>query len=366
MSEEERKYWIAFSAFPGIGPVRFTLLTRYFGSAKNAWNASQRELEQVGLGEALAKKLVDFRRTFSPDEYIAEIHRKKISVILSADSEYPALLTQIPDAPFVLYVRGEIPGDPCVAVVGTRRITGYGREVTRRITQGLVEAGVVVVSGLAYGVDTVAHETAVAQGGKTIAVLGCGVDMIYPKSNTALYWRIIEGNSGAVISEFPPGMYTDKGLFPARNRIISGLSLGMVLTEGASDSGALITARYAAQQGRDVFAVPGPITSDMSAAPMILLKQGAKLVTSAQDVLEELNVPNQLINKSTNHLISNKKTFASEEEKKIFELLSVESLHFDTLVQQSGVPAAKLGGILTMMEMQGIIRTVENGNYAIT
>ncbi len=365
MTEEEKKYWIAFSAFPGIGPLRFSLLLKYFGSARSAWLASPNEWREVGLGEKLVGRLVDFRRTFSVDVCLDALGKKSIQAIVSTDPAYPSLLAQISDAPFVLYVRGEIPQGHSVAVVGTRRITAYGKEVTRRITQGLVEAGVVVVSGLAYGVDTAAHETVVSMGGKTIAVLGCGVDVIYPRVNTDLYWRIINDN-GAVVSEFFPGTITEKGLFPSRNRIISGLSLGMVLTEGTSDSGALITAKYAAQQGRDVFAVPGPITSDMSAAPMILLKQGAKLITCAQDVLEELNITNQPINKSSNHLISNTKTFGTDEEKMIFELLSIESLHFDVLVQKSGVSAATLGGILTMMEMQGTIKIVENGNYAIT
>ncbi|MCJ7740451.1 DNA-protecting protein DprA, partial [Candidatus Microgenomates bacterium] len=200
-------------------------------------------------------------------------------------------------------------------------------------------------------------------GGKTIAVLGCGVDIIHPASNTTLYWKIVK-KYGLVISEYPPGRYAEKGLFPARNRIISGLSLGVVVTEGAKDSGALITARNAAEQGREVFAVPGPITSEMSRAGNMLLKNGAKLVTEAQDVLEELGIKNLTMKQFNNETMREKKY--TREEKVIIDLLMKENLHFDEIVIKSKIPSGKLGGILTVMEMKKLISLYGNGIYGLT
>ncbi len=368
MDSSELKFWLGFSSFPGIGPLRFKLLLNYFGSAEKAWNAQVKTLLEIGLGDKLTVKFDHFRKTFPLDDYIKDIAKKEIKVLTIKDKTYPKLLSQISDAPFLIYVRGDLSVlnevRPRIGVVGTRKITRYGVEVTRKITQGLVDVGVTIVSGMAYGVDAVAHNTAVENGGKTIAVLGCGVDIIHPRINTTLYWQIVK-KFGAVISEFPMGMYADKGMFPARNRIISGLSLGIVVTEGAADSGALITARYAAEQGREIFAVPGPITSDLSAGPTILLKQGAKLVTEAADILDELNInPKSEIrnpNKTQNPNFQN----LAKEEKIIIELLQNESLHFDEIVKKSGIKASDLGSLLTMMEMKKYINN-SNGEYNIT
>lgn len=208
------------------------------------------------------------------------------------DPRYPTLLKEIPDPPPVLYVEAHTPFDDlplarAIAVVGTRRVTPYGEAVTRSIVRGLVEAGLAIVSGMALGVDSIAHQTALACGGTTIAVLGCGTDIIYPPRNAELY-RAIARERGAIISELPPGTRPTSAQFPRRNRIVSGLSLGVVVIEGSEHSGSLITARLAAEQGRDVFAVPGPVTSPMSRAPAMLIKQGAKLVERAEDILEEL------------------------------------------------------------------------------
>jgi len=217
----------------------------------------------------------------------------EVTRILTIHSpRYPKLLKEIPDPPEKLYVRGsgsKINLEKTIAVVGTRHITEYGREITIPLVKDIVARGYTIVSGLAYGVDAVAHQTAIDSGGKTIAVLGCGIDIIAPASNTDLYWRIIDGNR-AVISELPPGIRTDKKKFVTRNRIISGLSLGVLVTEGARKSGSLITANYAASQGREVFAVPGSVTSRYSGAASFLLKNGAKLVESVDDIIEELNI----------------------------------------------------------------------------
>ena len=288
--DEETKSYIAFSIFPGIGPVRFRLLVSYFGSAVAAWNAPVSELKNINLGEKLTEKFDYFRKTFDIDDYIHQLEKLHVSVLINTNPKYPELLKHISDAPFLLYVKGrgsKINLDKTIAIVGTRRITPYGEKVTKKLVHDLVASGFTIVSGMAYGVDAVAHRAAIDAGGKTIAVLGCGIDIIAPPSNKKLYYDIINGN-GAVISEMPLGLRPEKGLFVARNRIISGLSHGVVVTEGADDSGALITARNAGEQGREVFAVPGPVTSPYSRGPSRLLRNGAALVESADDIVEAL------------------------------------------------------------------------------
>lgn len=368
MNNSEKSYWIAISAFEGIGPRRFKALINYFGSAKAVWEASEKKLQEINLGAKLITKFINFRNNLPVSLYFDKIKKNNIHVITLLENEYPKLLKEIADSPFVIYVRGDLDKDwgldkSTIAVVGTRKITAYGKSVTEKITAQLSEMGITVVSGLAYGVDTVAHETAIKNNGKTIAVLGCGIDIIYPAANTKLYWDIVN-KYGLIISEFPPGQLVTKGLFPSRNRIISGLSLGTVVTEGAIGSGALITAKYALDQGREVFAIPGPITSDMSAAPTILLKQGAKLVTDAKDILEELNIKNNPIIQLTNKPINDQINKLSDDEKKIIELLGKEDLFYDDLVRLSQLATDKLGGILTVMEMKNLIRN-NSGIYGL-
>ncbi|MEK9143681.1 MAG: DNA-processing protein DprA [Patescibacteria group bacterium] len=278
---DEQRYWVAFSVFPGIGPVRFRHLLDTFGTAKAAWEAP------------LSDTFIHFRKTFDLDEYLEKLNTLHVSVLTLSDPKYPKLLKEISDPPFLLYIRGKNTGEPInldktIAVVGTRNITHYGQEVTRKLVTGLVAHGFTIVSGMAYGVDAIAHQAAIDAGGKTIAVLGCGIDIIAPPSNARLYRAIGEEGQGAIVSEMPLGLKPDKGMFVARNRIISGLSMGVVVTEGADHSGALITARYAGEQGREVFAVPGPITSPYSRGPAQLIKKGAKLVERVEDILEEL------------------------------------------------------------------------------
>ncbi|MCL4338931.1 DNA-processing protein DprA [Patescibacteria group bacterium] len=366
MDNDEKKYWLGFSAFPGIGPLRFALLLKFFKTAQKAWEAKREKLLEIGLGEKLTESFCAFRMSFSLKDYIELLNKKSIRVLTLKDSTYPKLLKEIAAAPFVLYIRtdGEIAFDDerNIAVVGTRKITSYGREVTARLTRDLVAFGCTIVSGMAYGVDTVAHHTAIESGGRTIAVLGCGVDVIHPQSNTPLYWNIVR-KYGMVISEFPAGQYASKGLFPARNRIISGLSRGVLVTEGAEDSGALITARCAVEQGREVFAIPGPITSSLSAGPAKLLKQGAKLVAKVEDILEELNIRNMQINKLSNRQMDESMIELSIEERKILEILQNENMHFDEIIRRTGLESAKLGGLLTVLEMKGIVKNFGAGMF---
>jgi DNA processing protein len=366
--DEERKYWVAFSVFPGIGPVRFKLLLDYFGTAKKAWNASQSALQKIRLPQRLIAELVDFRKTHDHDEYQRRLDHEHVSVLTINDPKYPKLLKQISDAPFLLYIKGHNNKKPInlnrtIAVVGTRQITPYGQDVTRRLVEGLVSYGFTIVSGLAYGVDAAAHRAAISSGGKTIAVLGCGIDIIAPPCNTDLYYQIAQGGHGAIVSEMPLGLRPGKGLFPARNRIISGLSLGVVVTEGAGDSGALITARNAGEQGREVFAVPGPITSPYSQGPAKLLRNGAKLVESVEDILEELGIQGDPCKTSPYKT----RSFRGEtkEEQKILGSLATGVVHIDEIVRSTNLTIAVVGSTLTLLEMKGMVKNIGENQYRL-
>jgi DNA processing protein len=368
--DEETKYWVAFSVFPGIGPVRFKLLCDYFGSAGKAFRADSETLRSIHLPEKLVAQFLDFRKTFDAVDYLRQLDEKHIHVITLNDPHYPKLLAKISDPPFILYIKGIRGKQPInlnrtIGIVGTRNITPYGEEVTRRLVTELVAAGFTIVSGMAYGVDAVAHQTALDACGQTIAVLGCGADVIAPPVNTGLYHRITEGGNGAIISEMPLGLRPNKGLFPARNRIISGLSLGVVVTEGADDSGALITARNAAEQGREVFAVPGPITSKYSRGPAKLLKNGAKLVESAADILEELNIPKLSSAKLTNQSDPTYLENASAPEKKILGYLADRRAHIDEVTRGTGLTIAEVASNLTVLEMKGVIVHLGDDTYTI-
>ncbi|MDP2637493.1 MAG: DNA-processing protein DprA, partial [Candidatus Levybacteria bacterium] len=248
-----------------------------------------------------------------------------------------------------------------IAVVGARKTTEYGREVTKLLTEELVANGFTIVSGLALGVDAIAHATALENNGKTIAVLGCGVDCCSPEENRDLYNSIIE-KKGCIVSEFPLGMSPSYWTFPARNRIIAGLSQAVLVTEGAEYSGSLITANFALKYGRKVFAVPGPITSQMSKGPLSLIAKGAKLVTSARDILEELKIQNVKVKSASQKL---KIKGDTEEEDTILKLLENEPLHFDELVRRSKFNSSKLSSTLSLMEIKGMLISLDNGCFGI-
>lgn len=350
---DERSFWLGFSAFPGVGPLRFTKILEEFGSAKKAWNTDVQKIEKI-LGPALGKKFEDFRNKFSIEIYAKELKKRKISFLTFSDKEYPELLGKIKNPPFVLYIKGDaklLSSEKNIAVVGTRRITSYGEEVTRILVSDLVGNGFIIISGLALGVDAVASAAAIGSGGKTIAVLGCGVDCITPQENSRLYDEIIKSD-GAVVSEFPLGHPPTKGSFPSRNRIIAGLSLGVLVTEGAEDSGSLITADYAFKFKRPVFAVPGPITSTLSKGPFKLISKGAKLVTSAEDILKEFKITSSKSIKSTKSIKG-----GTKDEILILGILENEPLNFDEIVRRSKVDSSKIGTILSMMEIKGLVKS---------
>lgn len=372
----DRSYWLGFAAFPGIGPGRFAKLISYFETSENAWKASEKELIEV-LKPALTAEFLDFRKKFSISEYEEKMRKAKVDYLIISDSDYPALLKQIKNAPFVLFYKGEkkilkqVQDDPpspkasegqsiFMGIVGTRRITDYGRQVTEMLTLELVESGCVIVSGLAMGVDASAHKTTIDSGGKTIAVLGCGVDCCYPRENEKLYQEILD-SGGAVVSEYGIGMSPTIGSFPSRNRIIAGLSHGVLVTEGAADSGALITAKDALENNRKVFAVPGPVTSSLSKGPYALLKKGATIVSSAKEILEELQVKSIKGIKSIKSMKG-----ANKDEQKILDLLSEQDLHFDELVKRTKIDSSKLGTILSMMEMKGMIKSLNAGFFSLS
>lgn len=365
MDFEERKYWIAFSTFMGFGPKRFRLLKDYFGNAKKAWNLSEKELREIGLSEKLITSFLLHRKNFSLEDYLEKMKKINVGVLTLEDEEYPKLLKQITDAPYVLYyfTRCEqsfkwlfAQTDCSVAVVGTRKVTSYGQEVTEKLVAGLVFNSVTIVSGMARGVDSIAHRTAIENKGITVAVLGSGLDIIYPPENACLYNSIVD--NGAVISEFPLGFHPQPWCFPVRDRIMSGLSLGVLVTEAASDSGSLITASHAANQGREVFAVPGPITSPVSIGTSELLKKGAKLVTGVSDILEELKINEKKAQTEAQNILP-----ANKNEKLIIDILGAGQLHINNIVVKTKLPISQIGSLLTIMEMKGMVRNYGGGMY---
>lgn len=372
---EDKPYWVAFSVFVGIGPERFKILLDYFGSAKQAWEANRLDLLDLKLGDNLVERLVSFRGKFEPESYFEKLKQKKIGVLTLAEDSYPFLLKQIPDPPPVLYILGDqkILNSPSIAVVGTRKMTDYGAKITVLLVQGLVEAGLCIVSGLAYGVDTLAHSTALSNQGKTVAVLGCGVDICYPEDHLKVYQEII-GKGGAIVAEVPPGITTKRGIFVARNRIISGLSAGVLVIEGTQKSGTLITAAYAASQGREVFAVPGPITSVFSNGPNLLIKEGAKMVTSVNDILTELKGEYKIISSEKNssfprEIVSLRELLEdldSDEERKVLAIFDKksETLYIDEIIRQTGLDSGKVASTLSLLEVKGIIKDY-GGKYGI-
>jgi len=356
---EVAMYYMGFSHCYGIGPLKFALLMKYFVGVKEAYCGSPTLLKKV-LGDGWAGRFISFRKRFDLRKKYFEIQSKHIAVIGMGDRIYPSSLRKISDPPICLYVKGNMDNidfdkDKLFAIVGTRQPTSYGQQVTYSFASQLSEAGCVIVSGLAMGVDTIAHKATLAAKGKTIAVLGCGVDIVYPSSNQLLYQEIIE-QKGLILSEFPPGMLVQRGLFIARNRIISGLSMGTLVVEGAKHSGALITASYAAQQGRDVFAPPVPITSAMSEAPNSLLKSGAIFVTQASDILEEYGIKKKNFEKS-------ELKYLNEEERRIIDILLQEAQDADELVFITKKPIHTILHILSLLEMKGLIDRQSEGKY---
>jgi DNA processing protein len=347
-------YWIAWSKITGVGAARLKRLWEYFGDLSVAWSATSSDLERAGIDQRTIAAFQAERRGLNPAAEAEKLHAAQVHLLTLADAEYPASLRQLDGAPACLHIRGRLlPEDEiAIAVVGNRSITSYGRQVTEDLVGGLVRHGVTVVSGLARGVDAVAHRTALAAGGRTLAVLGCGVDITYPFEHRALGEQICR--QGALVSEFPLGTKPDAPNFPMRNRVISGLSLGTLVVEAGESSGALITAARALEQNREVFAVPGGIYAPRCVGTNALIKRGeAKLVTCVEDMLEELDVhlrPQQLVMEA---VLAHDGT-----EDRLLQALGQEPLHVDTLVRLTDLPINVVSSTLTMLELRGLVRQV--------
>jgi DNA processing protein len=360
LSDTERSYWVAWSRIRGVGPARFERLMQYFGDPQSAWSANRVELHAALNEEKIIGEIIRQRAALDPQALLEQLAKHNVAAVTLRDSGYPALLRQIPNPPFVLYVRGSltVEDEAAIAIVGTRRITPYGRQVTAKIAHELTEQHITVVSGLAHGVDREAHNAALDAGGRTIAVLGCGVDIVYPPQHIKLAERIVE--NGAIVSDYPLGVAPEAANFPARNRIISGLSLAVVVTEAPEQSGALITANFAVKEhNREVMAVPGTIFSTASKGCNQLIQEGAHCVTSTADIITHLNLfllPQQ---------ISMREVLPSDEtEAAIFALLMDEGSHVDEISRATNMPAAQVASVLMMMEIKGMVRNLGGMCYA--
>jgi DNA processing protein len=348
---DNTRFYLAFNLVNGIGPARLDRLIERCGSIADAWRAGPADMMAAGLDAKACAALIKAQRTLDLDAELARVERAVVTLLTREMAGYPQALAQIPASPPLIYVRGRIEAvdDWSVAVVGTRSPTTYGREATRRLAADLAGAGVTIVSGLAIGVDTVAHHAALEAGGRTIAVLASGLDQVYPERNRALAEQIVA--SGALVSEFPIGTRPIPQLFPVRNRLISGLSLATLVAEAGAQSGALITVRYALEQGRDVFAVPGPIFSPKSEGPNALIRDGAGLVTQAQDILSALNLTAAAAQQEVQAALPEDPTEAA-----LLEIVSYEPQHVDELRRQSALPITVVSSTLAILELKGLIR----------
>jgi DNA processing protein len=360
MGSKDIKYCVGFSLVPGVGRVRFAQLENYFGSLEDAWRADPAELKRAGLDSRAVRAITATRPKLSLEAEMEKLKRYGVKVFRHNDPEYPARLKEIYDYPPVLYVRGSLlPEDEwCLAVVGTRRATVYGRQVTEELVTDLARSRITVVSGLARGIDSIAHDSALEAGGRSIAVFGCGLDMVYPSENAALARRIME--QGALVSEYPLGTKPRAENFPRRNRIMSGLSLGVLVIEASKTSGAMITARLALEQNREVFAIPGSILAPQSSGTNYLIQEGAKLVQDYTDILEELNLTTVAQQMEIKEVIP-----ASDIETQLLKQLGAEPAHIDEVCRHVKLPVSQVSSTLAMMELKGLVRQVGTMSYVL-
>lgn len=353
------KYWVWLSSIPGVGSATCKKLLDAFGTPMEVWGASEEVLKKSGiLTDGMVKKLSDKKLKDIVKRHLENILENGIGIITFDEDIYPQYLKKIYDPPAVLYVKGNIvKEEKVIAVVGSRKASSYGLMAAETIARELSRFGITVISGMARGIDSRAHYGALKANGRTIAVLGCGLDIVYPPENDKLMEKII--HTGAAISEYLPGFPPKPQNFPARNRIISGISLGVVVIEAGENSGSLITADFALEQGREVFAVPGNIDSFNSQGTNKLIRDGAKIVTGIDDILEEIMVVYHNSNrKPFLNIEENKKIILDgldNNDKRIAECLWDEPLHIDLLAQKSGLSMQQVNSVLVMMELRGII-----------
>jgi DNA processing protein len=355
---DSKAYWVGFNLVKGIGAVRMRALLEHFGNLEVAWQAPADALAAAGLSARIIQNMVEIRSQVDLGLIMEHMERQGFRVITWEDEIYPRRLREIDQPPPVLYLRGSIDpeDDWAVAVVGTRRVTTYGRQITADFAAFLAGSGITVVSGLARGVDAIAHEAALRAGGRTIAVLGSGVDRIYPPEHRKLADQIM--NQGAICSDYPPGTAPESTNFPPRNRIISGLSQATVVIEAGETSGALITARFAADQGREVLAVPGPINAAQSKGTNNLIHQGARPLLRMEEILEVLNLEHIQTQQKARKILP-----ADETEATLLRVLGSQPVHVDDIQALSGLSIEKVSATLTLLELKGIVRQVGGMNY---
>ncbi|HZY45812.1 MAG TPA: DNA-processing protein DprA [Anaerolineae bacterium] len=355
------RYWIAFNRVNGIGPAKVRALIDHFGDLERAWPATPIELKAAGLDRKAIESLLQTRSAIDLDRELDRIEKIGAKIIIWDDPDYPPLLRNIPDPPPVLYMKGQLTAadrEWTIAIVGTRKASAYGRQAAETLAGELTRNGITIVSGLARGIDAAAHEAALSVGGRSIGVMACGIDQVYPPEHKRLADRLIE--HGAVMTEMPIGSPPEAGTFPARNRIISGLALGTIVIEAGETSGALITSDRALEQGREVFAVPGNIFSKASLGTNRLIKEGATLITTAQDVMEALNLKMVVEHSAARAVIPDDAT-----EAKLLSLLSHDPIHVDQIVNDSGLPITQVSSTLAMMELKGMVRQIGGMQYIV-
>ncbi len=375
---EERAFWLAWSQIPGIGPVLIKRLYQHFGSLAAAWEASPKELIEVeGIGSQTVEQLLPERNKCQPDRLLQQHEQNNEHFWTPAEADYPRLLREIPDPPPVLYYRGDpkfvndLGNLPAIAIVGTRDPSDYGRRWTRKLSSTLAQNSFVVVSGLADGIDAEAHHNCIESGGKTVAVLGTGVDVIYPWANRQLYQDVLK--NGCALSEYPAGTQPDRTHFPRRNRIVAGLSRAVLVVEAPQKSGALITAYLANDYGRDVYALPGSLDNLKSKGCLILISKGAQMILGEVELLEMLGTMPQLdypIMEATQTQLplidlSEELSQVLQSVSTIVKTASVDAAAFDAIVNQTGMAAGSVSGALLQLEMLGLVSQLPGMRYQV-
>jgi len=357
----DHKYWLGFSLVPEIGPKRLLHLLNVFGDLPSAWAAHESDLLQSGLEKQPMTNLLHARTRLDLDAEMEKVERAGAWLLTLEDADYPPLLKSSTDAPALLYIKGSLlPSDEqALAVVGTRKASTYGRDAAYDLSKQLARNGITIVSGLAHGIDTAAHRGAL-DGGRTMAVVGCGLDQIYPRDNEQLAQEICQ--NGALVSEFAIGVPPEGRNFPRRNRVISGLSLGVLVIEAAEGSGALITAGIAAEQGREVFAVPGNIYNPSSRGSNRLIQDGAKLVMGIEDILSELKIAHNNVQVKTT---AERVAPGNALETKLIQNLSADPIYVDDLARLCEMPIATITSTLTILELKGLARKVGPMQYSL-
>ena len=348
---DPKAYWLGFNKIRGIGSVRLNQLLNFFGTLEVAWNAPYSALRQAGLGEKVTNSFLQARSGINLENEMEKVSRLGIQVVTLMDEDYPRRLKEVDQPPPVLFINGKLEkqDDWAVAIVGTRQNTAYGRQLTEELSTFLALNQVTVISGLARGIDVIAHETAIKAGGRSIAVLGCGVDQIYPPEHKLIAQKMT--GQGALISEYALGTPPDGLNFPPRNRIICGLSLATVVVEAGECSGALITSTFAVNQGREVFAVPGNYYAPKSKGTNRLIRDGARPLLDFNDILETLHLEHVQDFQSAQQNLP-----MDPVQNAIFEILSNEAMYIDEILAQSGLPVDKISSALTIMELKGLVR----------